>query len=209
MSGAFGTQWPLVMMWLAYFGLHSALASRGCKAALTARWPHASARYRLFYNLLAVLTLLPIGFWLWAYPGPGLWRWSGAGAWVANGLAGMALWGVVLSSRHYDMRAFLGTRAALESSAALRISPWHHHVRHPWYSLGLVVLWTRDMDVAMLVSALMITAYLVIGSRLEEEKLIAEFGDTYRRYRQCVPALVPWPGKSLDAESAKRLLGEP
>ena len=33
--------------------------------------------------------------------------------------------------------------------------------------------------------------YLPIGIRLEEHKLIAQFGEEYRRYRREVPALFP------------------
>jgi len=48
------------------------------------------------------------------------------------------------------------------------------------------------------------TAYFVIGSRLEERKLVREFGENYRRYQQSVPALMPLPGRYLGrAEAAK------
>jgi hypothetical protein len=35
------------------------------------------------------------------------------------------------------------------------------------------------------------TAYLILGAKLEERKLIVKFGDRYRRYRQQVPAFIP------------------
>jgi protein-S-isoprenylcysteine O-methyltransferase Ste14 len=78
-------------------------------------------------------------------------------------------------------------------------------VRHPWYALGLLVLWTRDLNAAWLVAAIAITVYLLIGSRLEENKLIAFYGDAYRRYRRRVPGLVPLPGRSLSAREAGEL----
>lgn len=193
-------------MWLAYFALHSLLASRRLKALAVARWPTAARRYRLAYNLLAALALLPIGAWMLFHPGPVFWAWHGTAAWIANGLALLALLGFQLSARHYDMKSFLGLRPELPTAAGmLHISPWHRYVRHPWYSLALVIIWTRDMNAAMLVSALCLSAYLVIGSRFEEAKLIAEFGDTYRRYRARVPGLLPWPGKRLDEAEARRL----
>ena len=37
----------------------------------------------------------------------------------------------------------------------------------------------------------MTTAYIVIGVRLEERDLVAEFGATYEQYRQRVPMLMP------------------
>ena len=35
------------------------------------------------------------------------------------------------------------------------------------------------------------TAYFYLGSIPEEDKLIDEFGDAYRRYQRAVPRLVP------------------
>jgi len=79
-------------------------------------------------------------------------------------------------------------------------------VRHPWYSLGLVLLWTRDMDPALLTSAVLTTLYIGVGSRLEERKLIVFHGEIYRRYRGRVPALIPSPWRYLTGEEAEALL---
>lgn len=202
-------QWPLGAMWLAYFALHSLLASHFAKARLAARWPSAALRYRLAYNIIAVVTLLPLGAWVLFRPGPMIWSWHGLGAWIANGLALLALVGAQRVARHYDMASFLGLGGkSAEIKGSLRLSPWHRHVRHPWYCLALIIIWTRDMNAAMLVSALCLSAYFVVGSRWEEEKLIAEFGDVYRAYRRRVPGLIPWPGKSLSAAEAERLVGK-
>ena len=43
----------------------------------------------------------------------------------------------------------------------------------------------------MLVSAVLLTLYFVVGSHLEEKKLAAFHGDIYRRYMQRVPGLIP------------------
>ena len=87
------------------------------------------------------------------------------------------------------------------------ISPWHRFVRHPWYTLGLVLIWTRDMNAASFVSAEAITLYFVIGSRFEEHKLVAEFGDRYREYQRKVPRLIPLPWRVLSRDDAARLAG--
>ena len=85
--------------------------------------------------------------------------------------------------------------------------PLHRHVRHPWYALSLVLLWTRDMSTALLVSALAITAYFVVGSWLEERKLLARFGPAYGQYMARVPGLVPRPWRRLSREEARQLEG--
>ena len=38
---------------------------------------------------------------------------------------------------------------------------------------------------------LVLTAYFIIGSILEERRLLARFGDAYREYQQRVPMLIP------------------
>jgi len=52
----------------------------------------------------------------------------------------------------------------------------------------------------------MITAYFIAGSRLEEDKLLAVYGETYRRYMAKVPGLMPLPWKYLTAGEASALM---
>lgn len=56
------------------------------------------------------------------------------------------------------------------------------------------------MDLMQLVSSLAMTLYLVVGSYLEERKLVLEYGEMYRRYQQKVPGLIPLPWKYLKHE---------
>ena len=70
----------------------------------------------------------------------------------------------------------------------------------------LVLIWTRDMDVATLVSNVLMTAYFIVGARLEEAKLVTCHGAGYRRYQARVAGLVPLPWKTLSAEETEELL---
>lgn len=198
--------------WLAYVVLHSLLAALGIKARITRRWPAFAPGYRLAFNAIAVILLMPLLWATYALPGDWLWRWSGPWAWLADGLALAALAGFWISARGYDMGEFLGTRPLRERRANagehenFRISPLHRHVRHPWYALGLVLVWTRDINPAQLVSALSISLYLLVGSWLEERKLEARFGAAYRTYKARVPGLLPLPWKHLTAAEAENLV---
>ncbi len=201
-------QLPLAIGWVLYALLHSLLADLRVKEAVTSRLPGFAPWYRLCFNGVALLTALPLMWLMWVMPGAELWAWHGAWAWLANGLAIAALFGAMQSSKAYAMNDFLGLGVlggdkAIERDV-FRLSAPHRFVRHPWYSFGLVIVWTRDMNAAMLVSALAITIYFVAGSWLEEKKLIAIHGDTYRRYRERVPGLLPLPWKYLRSEEAKR-----
>ncbi len=204
----------LVLTWIAYFGLHSLLASLWLKRRVASSHPHWMRGYRLFFNLCAILFLLPPLVLTYWERGPWLWTWDGVGWWLANGLALAALAGFVWSLRWYDGAAFLGLRqlragtSAVEDEEVFRLSPLHRFVRHPWYSLGLVLVWTRDMDPAFLVSAVMISLYFAIGSRLEEHKLLGYHGAAYRKYRRLVPSLAPVPWRFLSLEQVRDLTAE-
>jgi protein-S-isoprenylcysteine O-methyltransferase Ste14 len=201
----------LVLLWLSYAVLHSLFASLWLKRRVAARWPRLAPGYRVGFNLLALVLLLPPLWLTFAWHGPLLWSWQGGWAWLASGLGLAAVAGFLWSTRYYDMGVFCGSTQwrtrehAAEDPGGLTLSPLHRHVRHPWYSLGLVILWTRDMDEARLTSALCITLYLWLGSLLEERKLLAFHGEPYARYRERVPGLIPWPGRSLSVDEAHAL----
>ncbi len=203
----------LALSWLGYFALHSLLASLRVKGWVAAHWPRAMAGYRLAYNGLALLLLLPLLVFSYLLPGEPLWRWQGAMAWLANGLALLAVAGFFVTLRYYDSSSFLGLRQWRErqqdvvDTEALHFSPLHRFVRHPWYSLALVILWTRDMNAPWLVSALCMSLYLVVGSRWEEVKLLRYHGARYAAYCRRVPGLLPRPWRFLSRAQARALQG--
>ena len=203
----------LALAWAAYGAVHSLLAAAGFKARVAALAPRWVPAYRLAYNLVALVALLPVLVLLARHPGPWLWRWQGVWAWLMNGLALLAAGLLIFGPGTYDLAEFLGLRQLRErrpgigDQEPLRISALHRHVRHPWYALSLVLLWTRDMSTALLVSALAITAYFVVGSWLEERKLLARFGPAYGQYMARVPGLVPRPWRRLSREEARQLEG--
>jgi methanethiol S-methyltransferase len=204
----------LAVGWTAWFAVHSLLASLPVKRAVAARWPALMPGYRLAFNAFALLSILPLLWATFALGGPPVIAWRGGAAWVAHGLTLLALGLFLWSLRCYDSAEFFGLRQwrrrvrSVEDQERLHISPLHRYVRHPWYGIGLLLLWSRDLDSAQLLASGLATGYFVIGSRLEERKLIAYHGDRYRRYRERVPALVPLPWRYLRAAEAAALLAE-
>jgi protein-S-isoprenylcysteine O-methyltransferase Ste14 len=202
----------LALAWLGYFLIHSALASLAVKRWVAARFRSWMPGYRLAFNALAVLLLIPPLALTYAERGPWFWQWTGVGWWVSNGLAAAALLAIFWSLRWYDGQEFLGLRQwrgrvrRPEDQERFHLSPLHRFVRHPWYSLGLVLIWTRDMDPVFLLTAIMVSLYLAIGARLEEAKLLVYHGEVYRRYRERVPSLIPLPWRYLGPEAVERLL---
>jgi protein-S-isoprenylcysteine O-methyltransferase Ste14 len=202
----------LAMSWVAYGVAHSLLASTVAKRWFEARFPAFYRAYRLGYNLLAVVLLVPPLWLMISYHGEPLWRWPMSVNWLLNGIALLAIAGFLWTARYYDTGEFLGTRQLRGQAATvcdqepMSLSPLHRWVRHPWYFLGLIVLWTREMDAALLTSTVVLTLYLAIGARLEDSKLINRYGEPYRRYRSRVPGLIPLPWRHLSREDAEDLL---
>ncbi len=65
-------------------------------------------------------------------------------------------------------------------------------VRHPMMTGILVSLWcVPHMTVGRLVFNLAMTAYILIGTRHEEDTLVAELGEEYEAYRRSTPMLLP------------------
>ena len=126
-------------------------------------------------------------------------------------MALLAIAGFFWSLKYYDSQEFLGIKqiktkaSTIEEQESFRLSPLHRFVRHPWYFLGLVLIWSREMTVYMFTSAIMMTVYFWIGSRLEEKKLVRYYGERYRVYLKRVAGLFPLPWKYLSCEEAGRL----
>jgi protein-S-isoprenylcysteine O-methyltransferase Ste14 len=202
----------LIILWMVYFVLHSILASVRVKKYVARHWPGLMPWYRLIFNAVATITLAPPLYVLFRYQGTTLWTWQGPWFFIANGLALAAIAGFLVSLRYYDGSEFLGLNQlrnhthAVKDLESFQLSPLHRLVRHPWYALALVLIWTRDMNPAFLVTALLLSVYFILGLRLEEKKLLLYHGDIYRLYREKVPALVPLPWRYLTRAEADELL---
>jgi len=66
-------------------------------------------------------------------------------------------------------------------------------VRHPQYFCVLVMIWSYpDLTADRLLFNVLWSAWIVVGTLLEERDLVVTFGDHYREYQSRVPMLIPW-----------------
>lgn len=202
---------PLGIAFIAYFVMHSLLASLSCKRWVQNHWPHLMHAYRLSYNFLAIILLIPLLWLMHQNPGPLVWQWTGALAWLMKGFTLAALLGFIWSLKSYDNMVFLGVtqwrnrHTQTDDPEQLHISTLHRFVRHPWYFFFIVILWSQDLHLAQLIVYGLITLYFVLGSRLEERKLITHYGAAYQEYMRQVPGLIPRPWRWLNKKEANRL----
>ncbi len=193
----------LALGWAAWGGLHSLLISPFWMRLVSGLFPRLCPFYRLAYNGLAVLTLVPLLLFKHSLAGEALFAWSGALVLPRFALLGAALWLFWAGAREYDL-SVVGGLAQLRSSCSFAGSPYAStlhtsgilgRVRHPWYGGALLLLWTRTgvFDAAELVTSLVLSAYVLVGARLEEKKLLHVHGQAYRDYQLATPMFFPWP----------------
>ena len=188
------------MFWLVFtialWGiLHSLLASLGFKnfirRALGARFMKL---YRLLYNILAVVSAVPVLYLMVSLPDQMLYRipapWS---YWMRAGqvLSLVFLFVAVLQT---DLLSFAGWRQLVEEEkpGSLVTSGLYRSVRHPLYTFSLLILWlSPSMSINTFVIYAALTIYVLMGIIFEERKLVREFGKDYADYKSSTPMLFP------------------
>ncbi len=189
----------LMVLWVGWCVLHSALISLAVTEPLRRRYPNAFRYYRIFYNVLSVVTLVPVVYYGTTLRGDPLVSWQGGWQLVPILLGLIAMFFLVSGALRYDLRQFLGLRqlvdektcSVLTDDCTLDTGGVLSIVRHPWYSAGILVVWARPLDTAAIVTNLVICGYFVVGAILEERKLKRQFGRQYADYQQRVSMLFP------------------
>lgn len=89
------------------------------------------------------------------------------------------------------IRAYLAGKPLRELPFTIR-GPYRW-VRHPLYSLILVLMWTYPEPTAdRFLFNVLWTLWIFVGAMLEERDLVLTFGADYLRYQRRVPMLIPW-----------------
>jgi protein-S-isoprenylcysteine O-methyltransferase Ste14 len=192
----------LTAFFAAYGVAHSWLASLSVKNWLRNQLGPAVDRwYRLVYNIVAVITFLPMLVLMAVLPQqtlyvvPSPWRWL----LVGTQLAALAAAGITVLQTgvfHFLGLAQVITERPTENTP-LNLRGFYRWVRHPLYFFSLVFLWlTPVMTSNSLIAYALFTLYFYFGSGYEERRMVAEYGEAYENYCRAVPRLLPLPGKS-------------
>jgi protein-S-isoprenylcysteine O-methyltransferase Ste14 len=189
----------VMMLAVAVFGAgHSIMASMWLKAAIARCCKSNFERfYRLLYNLIAGITILPVMGLVVILPDQPLYRISYPWALITMAIQGLSLWGMVKTMGRSGAGRFLGieqflSRNPSEHTEHLVTDGWYEFVRHPIYLFSLFFIWLMPvMTVNILGLNIGLTIYLFIGTLFEERKLEAAFGETYGQYKQKTPMILP------------------
>ncbi len=184
-----------ILYFLLFAVIHSFLATDFIKNRVEKQLRFMFRYYRIIYNILSIITFAPVFLvWItysassphvysipgWMYPFIILIRIVAIGLFI---YAGMQL-GIL---EFIGLRKIIGKgKDELIKKGAFGI------VRHPLYTAGIIILFTKlKMSQLDLIAFLMISIYCIVGAYIEERRLLAAFGEDYRKYQKKVSMFVP------------------
>jgi protein-S-isoprenylcysteine O-methyltransferase Ste14 len=191
----------IILLWSGYCILHSLMISIWFTNIMKAVLKKYYAFYRLFYVVVSTVIILPLIKYTDQLDHEVIFTYSKSLNIIRYTLLAF---GILLFVKafliDYDVLHFFGIRQALNfnstkketSITELKKSGLLGFVRHPMYFAVVIVLWCHSFTIADLIVNAVLTIYVVIGTWLEERKLIIEFGDAYIRYQKEVPMLIPF-----------------
>ena len=184
----------LILLWIVYYLVHSVCASTTVKDFFNEKFKDEGL-YRLIYSLFAFITLAGILLFQYSFASPQLFSLNN---WwflpiVFGVLPGMII--MIISIKKY-FNALSGIRRVLGESeiVELKINGIHNVVRHPLYSGTLLFVWGLFFIFPYLNNLIcvgLLTIYVWIGVKFEENKLIMVFGQQYKDYSISVPRFIP------------------
>jgi protein-S-isoprenylcysteine O-methyltransferase Ste14 len=182
---------------LLFFLQHSAMIRRGSRAFLARILPrhYIDAVFSLTSSVVLIGVIV-----LWQTSPTMITELDGLARWAARGVFIMGLAGTVWGALTFKSLDPFGNKAIrdhLKGRPAREIGfqakgPYLW-VRHPLYLFQLMMIWScPDLTMDRLLFNLLWTAWIYVGTVLEERDLVADFGQDYRNYQKQVPMLVPW-----------------
>ncbi len=186
--------------WAVWCTLHSVLISRFVVKQVKERLGERFRFYRLAFNTFSLATFIPLYFYSLSIRGEPVFQWEGPLLIVRYLLLALAIYLFVAGARHYSMSQFAGidqirtgrTSAILSQDTSLDTTGILGAVRHPWYTAVFIILWAQDLCISMILNNIVLTAYVIVGTYLEERKLVYELGEQYRDYQRNVSMFFPY-----------------
>jgi protein-S-isoprenylcysteine O-methyltransferase Ste14 len=181
---------------LAFFLQHSGMVRKSFRRRLTRLLPeeYKGALYAIASGIVLLAVIV-----LWQKSSTtfivvhGVFRWLFYLGYVLS-FAGF-IWGIKALGAFdpYGLRPILGRLRGRKPRPMLFVARGPYcWVRHPLYLFMILIIWScPDLTADRLLFNVLWTAWMVIGSILEERDLVAEFGDAYRAYQRRVPMLIP------------------
>jgi len=191
----------IALLWTGYCALHSFLISIWFTNLMKRSLKEYYAFYRLFYNTVALILFVPLYLYTIQTKSEVIITYSFPLTIIRYLLISFS---ILISLKafffDYDYLTFFGIRQMFDYgkkksedySGGIRKEGLLGIIRHPLYFGVLLFIWCQTFRITDIVVNVVLTGYIIIGTRLEEKKLVLEFGDTYIKYQHEVPMLIPF-----------------
>lgn len=188
--------WDALLSFL-FFLQHSGMIREGFEQWLKGIVP---ANYRRAVYSVASGVALGGVVVLWQTTGVQLWELEGPVLWVARGARVGAMvvfvWGAV-ALQGVDLLGVGAIRGKGQAGSEFTVRGPYRWVRHPWYFAVLLLIWSGTVTTTdRLLFNVLWTAWIVVGTYLEERDLVRAIGAEYEEYQRRVPMLIP-TGRTL------------
>lgn len=196
----------IIFLWAGYCALHSYLISIRFTNILTRLLKRYYSFYRLFYVIISLALLVPLINYTAQLADAVIITDEFPFSVIRN----MLKWGSLLMFFwafffNYDSLSFFGIRQILtfwgivktDPAGKIKKSGLLGIMRHPMYTALIIYLWCQTFRFTDIIINIVLTIYIIIGTRLEEKKLVLEFGDAYINYKQEVPMLIPFTKRKI------------
>jgi methanethiol S-methyltransferase len=198
--------------WTLWCTLHSALISPVVISRMKKRLGERFRFYRLIFNVISLITFIPIEYYAVSIHGETVFRWAGPLLIVRYLLLAAAVYLFAAGARHYNMSQFAGidqirtgrANTILSGTPILDTTGILGVVRHPWYVAAFMIIWAQDLCMSMILNNLVLSLYLIAGTYLEERKLVTELGEQYRNYQRNVSMFFPYRWMKARVEGISR-----
>ncbi|WP_317045536.1 methyltransferase family protein [Aquiflexum balticum] len=187
----------LVLLWVLFYFFHSVFASLNIKRKFKAVMGRYYIWYRLLYSIFATFHFLLIFVYSATLIEQRMLNQSPLFTYIGYMLAGLGTIILVKSFKHFSNLKFVGLTLHddLKEKEKLITKGIHEYIRHPIYT-GLILIFLGyffyQPSPSSMVHFIMLLAYLPFGIHFEEKKLIATYGEDYRKYKKAVPSLFPF-----------------
>jgi methanethiol S-methyltransferase len=191
----------IAVLWAAYCALHSYLISIRLSDFMKRLLKNYYAFYRLFYIIISVVLLIPLINYSAQIDTEVIINYSPTINIVRyvliTGSLLMFFWAFFFN---YDSLSFFGIRQILnfkkvketDQPGELKKNGLLGIMRHPMYFALIIFIWCQTFRMADIVVNSVLTMYVIVGTILEEKKLVLEFGNVYKNYQKEVPMIVPF-----------------
>ena len=181
---------------LVFFFQHSGMIRKSTKRCMSR--VISEQDFGAVFSIVSGITLLALVL-LWQETAlvlasaDGFYRWSFRAVFFLA-IAGQ-VWGIwsLKSADLFGTESVLRRSDATPPPAPMVVRGPYRWVRHPLYLTTLLMIWSYpDLTADRLLFNVLFTAWIIVGTVLEERDLVADYGDVYRNYQRAVPMLVPY-----------------